>query len=126
MDFNQDIHRPRHVGCEPFAAKLSEIDRGCSQRRIRRCARRGTRPYQPRSGTCRSFLQTNVFRRRSGCYPRQGEINELHVGLKGTMNAIFLKALPKRPGAVFVVELNRVGPAEDCATATKSLEPKTA
>ena len=28
----------------------------------------------------------------------EGEINELHVGLKGTMNALFLRDLRKRPG----------------------------
>lgn len=38
----------------------------------------------------------------------EGEINELHVGLKGTMNALFLKDLAARSGGDSVVALRPV------------------
>jgi hypothetical protein len=48
----------------------------------------------------------------------EGEISELHVGLKGTMNALFLKTSPpRRTGASTAVWMKAVRPAVS-ATAT--------
>ena len=49
----------------------------------------------------------------------EGEISELHVGLKGTMNALFLKDLAaKRPGAACGAVSSRASREGACATAT--------
>jgi len=38
----------------------------------------------------------------------EGEVTHLHVGLKGTMNALFLKDLADKPGAANAAESNRI------------------
>ena len=48
----------------------------------------------------------------------EGEIGELHVGLKGTMNALFLKDLRKRRGEGWKVGFGKAGPAAVFASAT--------
>ena len=48
----------------------------------------------------------------------EGEISELHVGLKGTMNALFLKDLAAKTIAVSGVGSSRAGRAASFATAT--------
>lgn len=47
----------------------------------------------------------------------EGEITHLHVGLKGTMNALFLKDLADKPDVACAVALKRVRPAVASATA---------
>ena len=54
----------------------------------------------------------------------EGEINELHVGLKGTMNALFLKdPRGKDPTADCGAGSRRAVPVAGCATATMSSQP---
>ena len=48
----------------------------------------------------------------------EGEVTHLHVGLKGTMNALFLKDLADKPGAANAAESNRASPAAAMPTAT--------
>ena len=50
--------------------------------------------------------------------PSEGEINELHVGLRGTMNAPFLKDLRRRPGVVCGAASRPASRGEAAATAT--------
>ena len=52
----------------------------------------------------------------------EGEINELHVGLKGTMNALFLKDLAAKTHRG-LRGWRRAAPAAGCATATMSSRP---
>ena len=49
----------------------------------------------------------------------EGEIGELHVGLKGTMNALFLKDLARRPIAACAAGSSRAARAAAAATATR-------
>ena len=75
---------------------------------IRRCPRRSAGSIQPRSrGYCRAF-QTSHLRRREH---RHAHIPHLHVGLKGTMNALFLKDLTDKTqrGLRGRVELGKSG-----------------
>ena len=71
-------------------------------RRPVRCGRgRGAGPAVARPGGRRRPVQAAALRRRAARHLAEGEIGELHVGLKGTMNALFLKDLaaqdPARP-----------------------------
>jgi site-specific DNA recombinase len=50
----------------------------------------------------------------------EGEISELHVGLKGTMNALFLKDLAGKRIAACVVASRTASPAAASATAIAS------
>ena len=64
-----------------------------ARRRLRRRRRRSARPAVARPGGHRRALQAAGLRRRASVTLAEGEISELHVGLKGTMNALFLKDL---------------------------------
>jgi site-specific DNA recombinase len=47
----------------------------------------------------------------------EGDINELHIGLKGTMGALYLKNSPTRPGAASAAVSKPASPAAATATA---------
>jgi site-specific DNA recombinase len=66
-------------------------------RPLRDRARRGAGPHQPRPGTHRGLSQADQLRRRARghAWPR-AHISELHIGLKGTMSALFLKDLAQK------------------------------
>ena len=50
----------------------------------------------------------------------EGEVNELHVGLKGTMNALFLKTSPRRLVAASKAAFGRASPGAAMPTVTMS------
>ena len=91
----------RISGASTLAARLSEAARGRARRPVRCRRRGGARPPVARPGGRRGALQAPGFAGVGVVTLAEGEISELHVGLKGTMNALFLKDLaredPARP-----------------------------
>ncbi len=83
----------------------------CAGRTIRHGVVRGAGPHQPRSGGCGRSLQAPALRRCAIITLAEGEISELHVGLKGTMNALFLKdlAIKTHRGIRGRVEAGKIG-----------------
>lgn len=53
----------------------------------------GPRPAVTRPGGRRRALRETVVRRSADRYHHRGRVTDLHVGLKGTMNALYLKDL---------------------------------
>ena len=87
-------------------AGLPEAARGARGGRFDVVRRREPRPAQSRDQEDVAALYKRLSSGRPAVTVAEGEITELHVGLKGTMNALFLKDLaqktrrgPRGPGA---------------------------
>ena len=76
-------HPAPHAGCDAEAASISSTRRHS----IASAATRRTRP---------AFFKRMTFAEVTIVTLAEGEISELHVGLKGTMNALFLKDLAQK------------------------------
>ena len=92
-----DLHRPRHSGASASASRLP------APPRRRTPAATSTSSLPRRSTDCRATRRTSPHC-SSGCSfagvqlvtLAEGEISELHVGLKGTMNALYLTDLRQK------------------------------
>lgn len=83
---------PSPVQCHSPAGRPVFAAR-CPARQVRHCTRRGLGSHLARSGRRGDTLQALRFAGVQIVTLAEGEISELHVGLKGTMNALFLKDL---------------------------------
>ena len=84
--------RPRGVRRDAAPSGFQALMRD-ALKRIRRRPRRIARSLQPRPGRHGWSVQAPHVRRRRIVTLAEGDITHLHIGFKGTMNALFLKDL---------------------------------